>query len=118
MVIVEKSQELGRLIGQSEEYKALKRAETRLSEEPQLRAQLERLRDLAQSIEQGVAQGGEPSSADAASYNELLTSVQSDAAYQGVVVAQSNFDKLMIKANQQIAEGIAKGAASPIITLG
>jgi hypothetical protein len=34
------------------------------------------------------------------------------------VAAQTNFDKLMIRVNDQIMEGIRKGAASPIITLG
>jgi len=35
-----------------------------------------------------------------------------------MVVAQSNFEKLMARINARIYEGIKKGAASPIITLG
>ena len=35
-----------------------------------------------------------------------------------VVAAQANFEKLMAKINARIYEGIKKGAASPIITLG
>jgi len=34
------------------------------------------------------------------------------------VVARSNFEKLMSRVNQQISEGMDKGAASSIITLG
>jgi hypothetical protein len=33
------------------------------------------------------------------------------------VAAQSNFDKLMVRVNEQIMEGIRRGSASPIITL-
>ena len=39
-------------------------------------------------------------------------------AYQRALVAQANFDKLMMQVNNWIAEGIKSGAASPIITLG
>jgi hypothetical protein len=37
---------------------------------------------------------------------------------QAYVVARSNFEKLMQKVNQQISEGMDKGSASSIITLG
>jgi hypothetical protein len=33
-------------------------------------------------------------------------------------VAQDNFDKLMLRVNQWIADGIRRGATSGIITLG
>ena len=34
------------------------------------------------------------------------------------MVAQENFDKLMARVNEWILDGIRRGAASPIITLG
>ena len=37
---------------------------------------------------------------------------------QRAVSAQENFDKLMLRVNQWIMDGMKKGAASPIITLG
>ena len=49
--------------------------------------------------------------------DELLGRVQVNASYQQAVVAQENFDKLMMQVNNWIAEGIKSGAASPIITL-
>jgi hypothetical protein len=48
----------------------------------------------------------------------LLNQVQGRVTYQQLLVAQENFDKVMGKANDWILEGIEKGAASPIITLG
>ena len=50
--------------------------------------------------------------------DELLNSVQGRTTYQRLLVAQENFDKIMQRANDWILEGIEKGAASPIITLG
>jgi hypothetical protein len=40
------------------------------------------------------------------------------AVGQAYVVARANFEKLMAKVNQQISEGMDKGATSSIITLG
>jgi len=41
-----------------------------------------------------------------------------NATYQRAIAAQDNFDKLMLRVNEWISEGIRKGAASSIITLG
>jgi hypothetical protein len=47
----------------------------------------------------------------------MLEKIQAQAAYQRAVAAQENFDKLMLRVNQWIMDGMKKGAASPIITL-
>ena len=44
--------------------------------------------------------------------------VQVNGTYQRVMVANENFDKVMVQVNQWILDGIKKGAASSIITLG
>lgn len=117
-MINERAQELGRLIGQSDEYKALRRAHERVRDVPELQEKMQRLQNAAQTIEAEAAEGREPSEETVSSYNTLLGEIQSDSQYQGVVAAQANFDKLMVKVNEQILDGIRKGAASPIITLG
>jgi cell fate (sporulation/competence/biofilm development) regulator YlbF (YheA/YmcA/DUF963 family) len=117
-VIPDKARELGRLIGQSDEYGALKRAQDGVSEAKELREKLDKLRQLADALERSAAEGNQPGEKEVAAYDELLTSIQGDPRYQSVVAAQTNFDKLMIKVNDQIMDGIRKGAASPIITLG
>jgi hypothetical protein len=50
--------------------------------------------------------------------DKLLSQVQTNATYQRVMVTNENFDKLMLQVNQWILEGIKKGSASSIITLG
>lgn len=117
-MIPEKAEELGRLIGQTEEYKALRRAQEQLREAGELGEQLQRLEQLARGLEGAAARGEHPADADVKAYDDLLTAIQGDPAYQSMVAAQANFDKLMIRVNEQILAGMKKGAASPIITLG
>ena len=50
--------------------------------------------------------------------DSMLEKVEAEPAYQRAVSAQENFDKLMLHVNQWIMDGMKKGAASPIITLG
>ncbi|MEX0692704.1 MAG: YlbF family regulator [Gemmatimonadales bacterium] len=116
--IFEKAVELGRLVGQSEEYQALKRAHETVGEHDDLRERMGQLTQLAQQIEQSVAQDQEPPAETVDAYNGLLGLIQAESAYQRVVATQTAFDKLMLKVDEQIHEGIKAGAASRIITLG
>ena len=117
-MIPDKAMELGRLVGQSEEYQALKRANERLMAEQALRESLERLRTLQLQVGEMLDRGQEPSAEQQAEIDKLVGGVQSHPGYQGVVAAQANFDKLMMKINEWILDGIRKGADSRIITLG
>jgi len=116
-VIEAKAQELGRLIGQSEDFKALKRARDALEGVAELDAKLEELQQVAARMEKSMMEGAEPAQADRETYEGLLGQVQSDSRYQGMVAAQANFDKLMLRVQDQIMEGIKKGSESMIITL-
>jgi cell fate (sporulation/competence/biofilm development) regulator YlbF (YheA/YmcA/DUF963 family) len=116
-VIAERAADLGRLVGQSEEYQALKRANDRLMQEQGLRGQLEELRRLQIQVAEGLDRGHEPTPEQQQQIDGLVSQVQSHAAYQGVVAAQANFDKLMMKVNGWILEGMKKGSESRIITL-
>lgn len=117
-MIDEKAQDLGRLIGQTEEYKTLKRASERLKEDAECQRLLADTERLAGEIE-GAARGGkEPTTEQTDRYDTAVQSIQVSPVYQQMAVAQANFEKLMAKVNARIYEGIQKGAASPIITLG
>ena len=117
-MIDEKAQELGRLLGQSDEYKALRRASERLREDAECLRQLGDIERLAGQIERASQEGREPPKEDVEQYDRALQSVQSSPVYQQMVAAQANFEKLMAKVNERIFDGMKKGAASPIITLG
>jgi cell fate (sporulation/competence/biofilm development) regulator YlbF (YheA/YmcA/DUF963 family) len=117
-VLEEKAEELGRLLGQTDEYKALRRATEVLREDQAVQKMLAEAERLAQEIERVAQEGKEPSKEQVEQYDRALQSVQSNPVYQQMVAAQSNFEKLMTRINARIYEGIKKGAASPIITLG
>jgi len=117
-VIDPKALELGRLLGQTDEYKAFLRASERLREDAACRQQLAEVERLAQEIERAAQEGREPPREAVEQYDRALQSLQANPVYQAVVAAQANFEKLMTKINAKIFEGMKQGAASPIITLG
>ncbi len=117
-MIDQKAHELGRLLGQSEEYKALVRASEKMREDASCKQLLADVERIAQDIERAAQQNREPAREQVEQYDRALQSVQANSVYQQVVAAQANFDKLMAKVNARIYDGMKQGAASPIITLG
>jgi cell fate (sporulation/competence/biofilm development) regulator YlbF (YheA/YmcA/DUF963 family) len=117
-VIWDKAQDLGRQIGQSAEYQALRRAESSLREDQDTVAKLDQIQTLARQVDQIVSGGQMPDAATAEAYENAVRELELSPVGQAYVVARSNFEKLMAKVNQQISEGMEKGATSSIITLG
>jgi cell fate (sporulation/competence/biofilm development) regulator YlbF (YheA/YmcA/DUF963 family) len=117
-VIWDKAQDLGRMIGQSAEYQALKRAEATLREDKDTVAKLDQIQTLARKVDQVVSQGQMPDQATAEAYETAVRDLETSTVGQAYVVARANFEKLMSRVNQQISEGMEKGATSSIITLG
>ena len=117
-MIWDKAQELGRQIGQSSEYQALRRAESSLREDKETVTKLDQIQTLARQVDQAIAQGQMPDQATAEAYESAVRDLETSSVGQTYVVARSNFEKLMARVNQQISEGMEKGATSSIITLG
>jgi cell fate (sporulation/competence/biofilm development) regulator YlbF (YheA/YmcA/DUF963 family) len=116
-MIDDKATELGRLIGQSAEYQALRRAEAALKNDTATVAQLDAIQTMARQIDQDVSAGKMPDEATTQAYEEAVRALELSVVGQAYVVARANFDKLMARVNQQIAGGMERGAASSIITL-
>ena len=106
------------MIGQSAEYQAVKRANDALNEDREAVTVLREMDTLRREAQGMIERGQQPTPDMEEKLDALLSKVQSNAAYQRVVVAQENFDKLMMRMNDWIGEGIQKGATSSIITLG
>ena len=117
-MIEDKAKELGRLIGQSAEYKAVKRANDALGETPEAVALLKKMEQLRLNAQSMIQRGERPTEEMEKELDGLLGLVQGQAVYQRLVSAQENFDKTMAKVNDWIVDGIEKGAQSSIITLG
>jgi len=112
---IERATELGRMIGQTDEYGALSRARKRVEEDTEL---LELLRDV-ETVEREVAallqQGEEPGEEMREKYESAMSRLQTSSGYQSLVAAQSNFEKVLARVNQAIAAGMEEGGTSRII---
>jgi cell fate (sporulation/competence/biofilm development) regulator YlbF (YheA/YmcA/DUF963 family) len=117
-MIEAKAKELGRLIGQSNEYKEVKRASDVLNEDKDTVALLQRMEQLRVNAQKMLQRGERPTEEMERELDGLLTQIQGRSTYQRLLVAQENFDKTMGRVNDWILEGIEKGATSSIITLG
>ena len=117
-MIEDKAKDLGRLIGQSTEYQAVKRASDALNEDKDTVALLQKMEQLRVDAQRMMQRGERPTEEMEKELDALLGKVQGQPVYQRLVAAQENFDKTMGKVNDWIVEGIEKGAQSSIITLG
>ena len=117
-MIEEKAKDLGRMIGQSPEYQAVKRANDAITGDREAMKLLQQMEQIRADAHRMIERGEQPTEEMEQQLNDLLGVVQQNAAYQRLIVAQENFDKIMGRVNGWILEGMKKGAASPIITLG
>ena len=117
-MIEDKAKELGRLIGQSAEYQAVKRANDALGQDHAAVALLKQMEQLRMNAQQMLQRGERPTEEMEKQLDGLLGRVQGETVYQRLVAAQENFDKVMGKVNDWIVDGIERGATSSIITLG
>ena len=117
-MIEDKAKELGRMIGQSPEYKEIKRANDALNDDRETVSLLQQMEQLRVEAQRLLQRGERPTADMEGRLDTLLSQIQSKPNYQRLLVAQENFDKVMSRVNDWILEGIEKGAASPIITLG
>jgi cell fate (sporulation/competence/biofilm development) regulator YlbF (YheA/YmcA/DUF963 family) len=114
-LIWEKAREVGRIIAQSGEYEAFKRASGRLADDREAVTRLNRLDELQESLMRALQTGAEPSQEDIEERDRLGEEVQQMGAYQAFEAARSNLDRLMMRVNEEIAKGIEAGEKSRII---
>src|SRR3954463_4271016 len=112
-MIEDKAKELGRLIGQSSEYQAVKRANDALGEDKDTVELLRKMEQLRVNAQQMIQRGERPTQEMEQELDTMLGQVQRQPVYQRLVAAQENFDKMMARVNDWIMDGIERGAASP-----
>ncbi|HEY7235631.1 MAG TPA: YlbF family regulator [Gemmatimonadaceae bacterium] len=116
-MIEDKAKDLGRTIGQSGEYKEVRRASDSLNEDRETVTLLQQMEQLRLDAQRMLQRGERPTEEMERTLDGLLSQIQSKPSYQRLLVAQENFDKVMSRVNDWILEGIEKGATSSIITL-
>ncbi|MFL5580013.1 MAG: YlbF family regulator [Gemmatimonadaceae bacterium] len=117
-LLQEKAADLGRLIGQSAEYQAVKRAGEALNADREAVALLQQMERLQTDAQRMIQRGEQPGEEMERQLDELLGKIQGNSLYQRMAASEENFNKLMQRVNEWIGEGIRKGATSSIITLG
>ena len=116
-LLEEKAKELGRQIGQSPEYQAVKKSSEALNSDREAVTVLQEMEKIRQDAQRMIQRGEQPTADMEQKLDDLLTKVQSNPAYQRAIAAQENFDKIMYQVNNWIMDGMKKGATSSIITL-
>ncbi len=113
--MMERAQDLGRLIGQTSEYKTLQRAREGVSGDRELTGLLEQLARLESDLARSVERGEEPAKESADAYERAVMQVEANSLYQSFVAAQGNFDKLLARVNAEIGKGMESASRSRII---
>jgi cell fate (sporulation/competence/biofilm development) regulator YlbF (YheA/YmcA/DUF963 family) len=111
----EMAKELGKARGRTDEYKALKASITAADDDRELVEIRNRLEKLEKEIEGAMRGGNEPDKEASSAYEEAVNRLQALDSYQRLVSAQMNFDKVVTRVNETIAEGIREGGESRIV---
>lgn len=113
--MLEKAQEVGRIISRLPEYAYLRAARREIDEDRDATELLNRLRDLQSTLMEAVGRGEQPSEEQEREFAELQEKVQTSTRYQALISSQANFEKLMERVDRAIGEGVRKGEESRII---
>jgi cell fate (sporulation/competence/biofilm development) regulator YlbF (YheA/YmcA/DUF963 family) len=116
-MLEEKAKELGRIIGQSPEYQAVKKSSEALNSDREAVSVLQEMEKIRQDAQKMIQRGEQPTVEMEQKLDDLLMQVQGNPVYQRAISAQENFDKVMYQVNNWIMDGMKKGATSSIITL-
>ncbi len=113
--MMEKAEELGRLISQSAEYSYLNAANRDLADDREATKTLNEMRALQERLLGHISRGEDPPAELQQKYEEFQEKVQTTSRYQSLISSQLNFDKLMDRVHHSIGDGIKKGQESRII---
>jgi cell fate (sporulation/competence/biofilm development) regulator YlbF (YheA/YmcA/DUF963 family) len=113
--LMERAKELGRMLGQTDEYKAVHRARERLQQDRELTQLLKRLVELEAELTRSMERGEEPPAEARTEYEQSFSEVQSSPIYQGLVAAQGNFDRVLERVYGELGKGMEAAAKSRII---
>ena len=113
--IEEMAESLGRALGGTHEYRTLARAKECADDDREMTRLRNRLVEIEGSLQTAFQRGEQPAPGDMESYEAALEELQTLSVYQSLVAAQSNFDKIMHRADAAIQKGMRAGSLSPII---
>lgn len=113
--MTEMARSLGQALGRTPEYQELKRVLSAADDDRSLVEARNEVTRLEDEVTQALRAGEEPAEDLASRYENAVQALQGLPGYQRLVAAQTNFDKVVGRVNQTIAEGIREGGESRII---
>lgn len=113
--IWDRAREVGRMIAQSSEYGAMKRAGQMLNDDREAVTRLNRLQEMEAGFARAIQSGAEPPVEQQQEFEQLVGEVQVMPAYQAYEAARGNLDRLMMRVQEEIEKGIQAGEQSRII---
>ena len=113
--IYDMAKQLGGAIARTDEYQTLKRTMDAVGDDREMVEMRNRLEELEGRDESSLRAGEAPDDEIKEAYQEATEALQSMTGYQRLIAAQSNYEKVMHKVNQTVAEGIEEGSQSRII---
>lgn len=111
----DKAKELGQALARTDEFKALKRAQSNADDDRDIVEKRNELQDLEEKIQSSLRQGQEPDEELVEEYEDVASDLQANPTYQRLAAAQANFDKVVKKVNRTIQDGLQEGADSRIV---
>ena len=113
--IFDMAKDLGNALARTDEYQNLKRASDAAEEDRDLVDLKNRIQSIEAELQASLQSGQEPSEELRSSYAKTAEELKAMPAFQRVIAAQTNFEKIMYKVNETVAKGIEEGAQSRII---
>ncbi len=113
--LTEMARALGEAIARTTEYQALRTALTSADDDRELVELRNVMERLEGQIAEAVRAGQEPSDDVKQDYESTFNRLQTNAAYQRVAVARTNFDKVLTRVHDTISAGMESAADSKII---
>ncbi len=112
---MEMARDLGRALGRTDEYRALEDAVRGAEEDRELEDLRDRLQALEEQLESRLRAGKEPEREVLEEFEKVFGQVQENPAYQRLVAAQTNFDKVLARVDEAVQKGMEEGAENRIV---
>ena len=112
------ARDLGGAMARTDEYQALGRAIKAADDDRDLVELRNEMEKLEQHVAELIHTGQEPGAELRGQYEDTFSRLQSNGSYQRLVAAQANFDRVLMRVNEIITEGMQAAAESRIILPG
>ena len=109
------AESLGRALARTTEYRAMISAMQSADNDREVVGLRNEVEGLEESLRSAVQKGEEPSPEKMRQFETAVGRLQTLSAYQSLIAAHANFDKIMHRVDAAMQEGMSQSSASRII---